>query len=171
MSPPRPTRPTTMTTDDIDLIAQVRTIVDANAYMTIATADADGTPWASPVWFAHDDLSAFLWVSRPERRHSANVAQRPAVGIAIFDSTVPVGDGAAVFAEATAHEVSSADLDAAVAVFTAQSATQGAGTWTAADLSGDAPFRLYRARVDALYVLDEHEHRVPVTLDRSRPAW
>jgi hypothetical protein len=28
-------------------------IIDANRYMTLATADAQGTPWASPVWFAH----------------------------------------------------------------------------------------------------------------------
>jgi hypothetical protein len=33
-----------------ELRAIARTIVDVNAFMTLATADADGTPWASPVW-------------------------------------------------------------------------------------------------------------------------
>ena len=41
-------------------------IVDANAYMTIVSADAAGRPWATPVWFAHDRYREFLWVSRPD---------------------------------------------------------------------------------------------------------
>ncbi|MFL6120526.1 pyridoxamine 5'-phosphate oxidase family protein, partial [Actinophytocola sp.] len=32
-----------------------RTILDANSFMTLATADGAGTPWATPVWFATDD--------------------------------------------------------------------------------------------------------------------
>ena len=31
-----------------------RSIVDGSWYLTLATADASGKPWASPVWFAHD---------------------------------------------------------------------------------------------------------------------
>jgi hypothetical protein len=27
-------------------------IVDGNSYMTLATADAAGRPWATPVWYA-----------------------------------------------------------------------------------------------------------------------
>ena len=29
-------------------------IIDAARYMVLATADEDGLPWASPVWFAPD---------------------------------------------------------------------------------------------------------------------
>jgi hypothetical protein len=29
----------------------LRSVVDANRFMTLATADEHGTPWASPVWF------------------------------------------------------------------------------------------------------------------------
>ena len=32
--------------------------------MTLATADADGVPWASPVWYAPDGYSELLWVSQ-----------------------------------------------------------------------------------------------------------
>jgi predicted pyridoxine 5'-phosphate oxidase superfamily flavin-nucleotide-binding protein len=32
-----------------------RRIIDANSYATLATADADGRPWATPVWFAERD--------------------------------------------------------------------------------------------------------------------
>src|SRR5215211_3043194 len=68
-----------------------REIIDANRYMTLATADGDGRPWASPVWYAHQGYTDLYWVSRPEARHSRNLAVRPEVGIVIFDSTVPVG--------------------------------------------------------------------------------
>jgi pyridoxamine 5'-phosphate oxidase-like protein len=33
-------------------------IVQANRYMTLSTADADGVPWASPVWYAPDGPDA-----------------------------------------------------------------------------------------------------------------
>ena len=34
-------------------MARVATaIVDASSYMTLATADHEGRPWASPTWFA-----------------------------------------------------------------------------------------------------------------------
>jgi hypothetical protein len=42
-----------------------RAIVDANSFMTLATADADGLPWASPVWFAPAEYREFFWVSDP----------------------------------------------------------------------------------------------------------
>jgi predicted pyridoxine 5'-phosphate oxidase superfamily flavin-nucleotide-binding protein len=40
-------RPHAARNDDI-----ARTILDAGIYVVLATADADGVPWASPVWFA-----------------------------------------------------------------------------------------------------------------------
>ena len=54
-------------------------LIDRSQYMTLATADAEGNPWASPVWFAHQDYTEFLWVSRPEARHSQNIEARPAM--------------------------------------------------------------------------------------------
>ena len=39
-----------MTNDDI-----ARAILDAGIYVVLATADADGVPWASPVWFATEN--------------------------------------------------------------------------------------------------------------------
>ena len=48
-----------------------REIVDANRYMTLATADGDGRPWAAPVWYAHQGYTHLFWVSRPEARQAA----------------------------------------------------------------------------------------------------
>ena len=104
-----------------------RAIIDANSYMTLATADADGAPWASPVWFAHDQYATFLWMSHPDARHSRNVAARREIAIVIFDSTVSPRQRNAVYVEATATLVPDAELADAVAVYAARSRRARAG--------------------------------------------
>ena len=54
-------------------------IMDAILYMVLATADATGRPWASPVYFASEDYTEFYWVSSPEVTHSRNLAARSEV--------------------------------------------------------------------------------------------
>jgi hypothetical protein len=142
-----------------------RAIVDVNSYMTLATADADGTPWASPVWFAHEHYETFLWMSRPGARHSRNIAGRREIAIVIFDSTVPPQQRNAVYVEAAAAIVPDADLADAVAVYTARSVECGLEPLAAEEVSSDASWRLYRARASAVYVLeDEFDRRVAVQL-------
>ena len=72
--------------------------------MVLATADGAGAPWATPVWFATEDGRNLYWVSSPETRHSRNLAARPQVGIAIFDSTQAPGTGKGVYLSAMAAE-------------------------------------------------------------------
>ena len=38
----------------------VRDIIEASRYLVLATADAAGRPWSSPVYFAHIDLAEFF---------------------------------------------------------------------------------------------------------------
>src|SRR5262245_25633242 len=148
-------------------IEGARAIVDGNSYMTLATADADGAPWASPVWFAHDHYETFLWMSEPGARHSRNMAVRCQLAIVIFDSKVSPDQRNAVYVEARAAIVPDAELADAVAVYTARSVARGLETLAIEEVSGDAPWRLYRARASAIYVLeDEHDHRVAVQLGR-----
>jgi general stress protein 26 len=141
-----------------------RTIVDANAYMTLATADAAGDPWASPVWFAHDRHTRYVWVSRPEARHSRNIADRENVGIVIFDSTVPIGTGQGVYIEATATVVDDADLADMISVFSARSESTGGRRWHAPDVEGESSFRLYVATARSHYVLALDDRRIPVEI-------
>jgi nitroimidazol reductase NimA-like FMN-containing flavoprotein (pyridoxamine 5'-phosphate oxidase superfamily) len=147
-----------------DLAAAARQIVDANQYMTLATADSDGRPWASPVWYAHEGYTDFLWVSRPEARHSRNLASRPGLAIVIFDSTVPAGGGQAVYVEAVASQLDGADLRRAIEVFSRRSQAHGAGEWREADVVAPAPLRLYRARASEHFILDPHDQRISVRL-------
>ena len=54
-----------------------RSIIDANLYMTLATADEAGRPWVSPVCYAFAGYEEFFWVSSPEATHSRNLPGRP----------------------------------------------------------------------------------------------
>lgn len=147
-----------------DDAAVARDLIDSVQYMTIATSDESGRPWASPVWFAHDCYERFLWVSKPDALHSRNLATRPEVGIVIFDSTVPAGTGQAVYAEAVAEQVVEGEDEVAIEVFSARSQAIGASAWTVDAVRVPAQLRLYRATPSALWVLGANDERVPVSL-------
>ena len=133
-----------------------RKVVDANRYMTLATADAAGRPWASPVWYAHAGYAEFLWVSDPDARHPRNLAARPEVGIVIFDSTVPIGGADALYLNAVAGQVPDAVAD-------------GGPEWTAADVRPPAEQRLYRAVASERFVLGTDSRRLRVS-DEPNPS-
>jgi nitroimidazol reductase NimA-like FMN-containing flavoprotein (pyridoxamine 5'-phosphate oxidase superfamily) len=144
-----------------DLSAIARSIVDSNRFMTLATADADGLPWASPVWYAPADYTQFLWASKPGARHSRNIVQRPQVAIVIYDSHEP-GWWKAVYMTAVAEEL--ADVGEGIEVYSRRSVAQGFRAWTREDVVPPARHRLYRATVGEHFVLDDHDERLQVTL-------
>jgi uncharacterized protein YhbP (UPF0306 family) len=145
--------------------ATARRLIEAAMYMTLATADDEGRPWASPVWFAPAGYSEFYWVSKPDARHSRNLAARPEVAIVIFDSTVRIGAAEAVYLEALATELSGSDLERAIEVFSARSTVVGGREWTTADVIAPASLRIYRATASAWFVLGPNDRRVPVAPD------
>jgi hypothetical protein len=140
--------------------AKARAIIDDGVFMTLATADADGVPWASPVWYAPDGYSELLWVSDPNARHSRNIAVRPQIAIVIFDSRQTPGDGMAVYMEARAEQAGADGLE----VFNARGAAQGLSEWGPEKVREPARHRLYRAVVSGHWVLrDDIDERVPVS--------
>lgn len=147
-----------------DPVEMGRAIVDGHWYMTLATADASGRPWASPVWFAHDGYREFVWASKPDARHSVNLAVRPQVGIVIFDSTVGSGGAQAVYLDAEAGELHGPDRDRALAVYSRRSVEFDGQEWTLADVTAPAAHRLFRAVPSEQFVLDATDHRIQVTL-------
>jgi len=146
----------------MDTDATAREILAANRYMVLGTADADGVPWVSPVWFASEDGETFLWVSKPGTRHSRNVAARPEVAIVVFDSSVHSDDAAALYLSAVATELDGAERDDAVARYSRVSEAQGLRRFTTQDVSADARWRIYRATVTERSVLGPGDERLPV---------
>jgi nitroimidazol reductase NimA-like FMN-containing flavoprotein (pyridoxamine 5'-phosphate oxidase superfamily) len=150
-----------------DLAGTVRQIIDANRYLVLATADGAGNPWAAPVWYAHEAYTRFFWVSRPQARHSHNLAVRATVSIVIFDSTVPERQAQAVYLETLAEELSGAERDEGIAIFSRRSQALGLREWRTGDVTAPAPHRLYGATASACYVLAPNDKRVPVEIDGS----
>jgi hypothetical protein len=149
---------------NVDPSDRFRRVIDANLYMTIATADEVGSPWASPVYFAHADYREFIWVSKPGARHSQNIAARPHVGIAVFDSHAPISTGGGVYVAATAEELLGDDRHAALAAFSARSVGHGGGPFGVEDVEPPAALRIYRATASEHWVLDERDLRIPVAV-------
>ena len=141
-----------------------RQIIDDNLYLVLATADAEGLPWASPVYYAPASRTEFLWVSRPYRTHSLNIAVRPEISIVIFNSQVPINTGQAVYMRAVAKQVADGDLNQAVRVFSRRSLEHGDTEFTIDDVRGPSALRLYIATATEQYILDGDDNRVPIAL-------
>jgi nitroimidazol reductase NimA-like FMN-containing flavoprotein (pyridoxamine 5'-phosphate oxidase superfamily) len=135
--------------------AVARAIFDAGSYVVLATADADGVPWASPVWFATENYRELNWVSYPGARHSQNIAVRPQISMVVFDSTVPSGTGQEVYMTATAQQLTdSAAIEDGIGIFSRESLRQGDQEWQLDRVTGEARLRLYRASVQEYWILD-----------------
>lgn len=149
-----------------------RRIIDANVYMTLATADEAGTPWASPVYFAADRYRDFYWISSPETIHSRNIAARPEVAIVVFDSQRVPGTGEAVYMTAIAERYD--DLDHGLTIYPGPPERR-AREIRPEELRPPGPFRMYRARASEHWILcphrggpcpehgPAHDHRAEVT--------
>jgi uncharacterized protein YhbP (UPF0306 family) len=148
--------------DPSALRSQAEAIIDANEYMTLATAGEDGIPWASPVWYASDDHREFLWMSKPGARHSRNIAVRAEIAIAIFDSRQPPNTGQGVYIAAIAEQVPESELAGAVATFSRISTENGALSVSCTDVEAPARHRLYRAVARERFVLSSSDERSSV---------
>jgi nitroimidazol reductase NimA-like FMN-containing flavoprotein (pyridoxamine 5'-phosphate oxidase superfamily) len=138
---------------DEELGDLARTVIDSNRYMALGTADEGGRPWVSPVWFAAEDYRRFHWVSSPEARHSRNLAARPEVAIAIYDSSRIPGTAEAVYMSARAEELAGDDLERGIELFDRISRKDIDRTWGLSDVQPPSLFRLYRATASEHFVL------------------
>ena len=155
MSAPRPAAQT------------ARDIIEASRYLVLATADAAGRPWSSPVYFAHIDLAEFFWVSSPDVTHSRNIAVRPEVGIAVFDSHAEIGTGQGAYMSAAATLLEDGETARGIEAFSRRSVAHGGLEWTIEDVRAGADVRLYRATADSYWILAKDgrpDHRIPVPL-------
>lgn len=135
-------------------------LLATNAYLVLGTVGPDGAPWTTPVYFAADGLHDYYWTSSQGSQHSRNLAERGQVSLAVFDSTVPAYHGRCLYAAGEAGEVPADELDHGLQVYPGP-VERGGSPLTLADVAGDSPWRLYRARATAVWVLCPREPRQP----------
>ena len=144
-----------------------RDIIEASLYLVLATADAAGRPWSSPVYFAHIGFTEFFWVSSPDVTHSRNIEVRPEVGIVVFDSGAPIRTGQGVYMSAAARLLEGDETARGIEAFSRRSVAHGGEEWTSEDVRPGSGLRLYRATADSHWILardGQPDHRIPVPL-------
>ena len=144
--------------------ALARAIIDKSLYMVVGTADESGQPWASPVYFAASGYRDFFWISQADATHSENLRERREVGIAIFDSAQPLNTGKGAYVLGVARELPAHETAEGIEIFSKRSVSQGGEEISVEDVSPPSAHRLYQATAEAIYVLDDHDHRVEVSL-------
>jgi nitroimidazol reductase NimA-like FMN-containing flavoprotein (pyridoxamine 5'-phosphate oxidase superfamily) len=140
-----------MSQDELSGLA--RSVIDANRYMALGTADENGRPWVSPVWFASEDYRRFHWVSSPEARHSQNLSARPEVALAVYDSSVAPGTAEAVYMSGRAEELTGDELERGIELFDRVSQEDIARRWKLSEVQPPSLLRLYRATALEHFVL------------------
>jgi nitroimidazol reductase NimA-like FMN-containing flavoprotein (pyridoxamine 5'-phosphate oxidase superfamily) len=153
-----------------DREARAAEIIAGNKYLTMATVAADGSPWATPVYYTPDGHTHFYWASSPGSRHSTNIAVNPAVSLVIFDSTVNFGQAEAVYVTARAAIVPDDELAACAKLYAAR--FPELREYTAKELSPPADLRLYRATTTEAWTLMRGRDPENTTgLDARHPIW
>ena len=146
-----------------DLAVHAKDLIDNNRYMTLGTANQDGRPWTSPVYFAAAGLREYYWTSVADAEHSRNLKERPQVSLVVFDSTVPAYHGRAVYVAGEAKELDGTDLERGLEIYPGPE-DRGGASLTRDDVTGASPYRLYRATASELSVLCPRSPRQPCPL-------
>jgi uncharacterized protein YhbP (UPF0306 family) len=143
-------------------------VIEENKYLTLGTVDADGLPWVTPVYFTPEGHETFYWASSPAALHSVNVAARPDVSIAIFDSSVRIGGASAVYFRARAELVPDDELEHCAAVYSGRFPELRA--YGPDELRGD--IRLYRAvPAEHWLLIRGGDPDYGSGVDSRRPVW
>ena len=127
-------------------------VLAANRYLVLGTADEDGQPWVTPVFFAPLDPNRVCWVSSPDSRHS----------------TVDVGRAEAAYFDADAAQVTLDEKDTTLQALNSRLPPDK--RLSDDDLQPRGPLVAYRADLRHRYVLvrggdPEHPNVVDMTVE------
>jgi uncharacterized protein YhbP (UPF0306 family) len=67
-------------------------IIKENKFLSLATSDAAGNLWATPLSYCVDENLNFYFVTAMDSTHTEHILQNPNVAFSIFDSTRRVSD-------------------------------------------------------------------------------
>lgn len=85
----------------------------------------------------------------------------------MFNSQVPIGTGQGVYMSAIAEELTGANLQRGLEIFSRTSLAHGGREWKQEDVGESTLYRLYRAPASEHWVRDpvgRPDHRTPVTV-------
>lgn len=129
--------------------SEARRLIEQSDHMTVATADASGKPWSTPVFYAQDEAYNLYWVSSKSALHSANIRARAEVAITIYR----LGDTTeGVYVDAEALELGDEEeIRRATVLLNQKDQSAKFRVQGVEDVTGDAAWRIYKAIPRAVY--------------------
>ena len=150
----------------VDLTARVRDVIDANRYMTIASADAHGDPWVSPVYCASTTTATSIGCRH--LRSPIRATSRCVPRSALCRSTLALTEAVvarSAYLKATAVQVNGDEIEHTLTIYPGP--VERGGIVTADELRAPTPYRLYRTRATEYLVLC---HDPKVSTSGTRPV-
>ena len=140
-----------------DVLAKARRILTTNIYCTLSTCSADGFPWASPVFFAHDKWCIY-WASTTVAKHSQNIYQNSGrVAVAVYNSNTEEGTGEGLYFYGSAAEVGAENTEWAMHLLFKRAGRNL--NRIAQDYLGDSPRRIYKFQPQEAWITGD---RLPI---------
>ncbi len=131
---------------------RARRLLDEQQNLVLATVSAEGIPWIAPVFYVPDEVYDLYWTSDKEARHSENVRATGRAAIVAYqvEPGEPV-DG--VYAQAEVSELEDPDeIARATEIMCRRRQPERWMIESPADVSGDGPWRIYRAHLLSIEV-------------------
>ena len=151
-----------------DLPDRFQLLLSRIPYATIATVCPDGQPWNTPlVGYFDDDLNLY-WSSDILSQHSRNIEANSNIFVVIYDSSLPLGQGEALYLQMKAHKLERrGEVTVAKQVYLDRYGEDGHEAFV-----GHCPRRIYKATlVQAWFNSDgeRHAHFVDVRQKLTGP--
>jgi nitroimidazol reductase NimA-like FMN-containing flavoprotein (pyridoxamine 5'-phosphate oxidase superfamily) len=139
-------------------LAQAQQILRTERFLTLATVDRSGFPWASPLLYGYDAGLTLYWSSAIASRHSINLDETQGrCAVTMFDSHASPGKIAGLFLTGTGELVPENQVAQALEHLFARMDQRP--NRTAADYLGKSPRRFYQFQPSEIWITGD---RVPV---------
>jgi nitroimidazol reductase NimA-like FMN-containing flavoprotein (pyridoxamine 5'-phosphate oxidase superfamily) len=138
-----------------------RETIDTVPFLTLATVDQQGQPWATPLAYSFDPRGLIYWRSGKDSQHSRNIRDNGRVFITVFDSSKQPG----LYLQGSADEVSDlAEIEHALAIDRHRQFAEPSSAY-----QGNHPRRYYRADLVRVWNVDGEEGGRFVDIRREIP--
>ncbi|WP_461534908.1 pyridoxamine 5'-phosphate oxidase family protein [Spongorhabdus nitratireducens] len=139
-------------------------LLETNHYCVLATANSEGEPWNTPLFYAFDHNWQLYWISSTDCHHSRLLAENPKASAVIYEPPGVSHETSALYLSGTAAICEGAEIEQALEFYLQRT---GLGiSRNADDYQGDSPCRFWKLSPEKAWTLQEPEWQDNLLLDR-----
>lgn len=102
---------------EYNIIEKTYKIIASERYMTLATADPSGNPWAATLFYAYDTMYNFCFLSAKDSLHAQHLNINHKAAVSIFDSHIPPEAADGVQIECSARQAKLSELPHIISIY------------------------------------------------------